>query len=258
MPSPADAVSLPRMAPRKRPVVPRRTSCTPTMHTSRTTMAMTKKAWPLGLKMPRPTHWGLTSEAGAVGRRQLGEDSVVEEQGGGDGQQGQAQPPEPDRGERQDDGHQGGGHRTDQAAEQQAQPQVVGQLGGGEGPDPGQGGLGQRELAAHAGDQSDGQEHDRVDQPGVEHVLPGRRHPGQHGHHEGAEQQVPTHPDHPVDLGGPERRRRRRGGRVDRGQGVLGACPGWRRPGTTSRATIRTMKGREVSAAEDHTLLTGR
>ncbi len=31
-----------------------------------------------------------------------------------------------------------------------------------------------------------------------------------------------------------------------------------RRPGTTKRAATSTMKGREVSTAEDHTLLTGR
>ncbi len=31
-----------------------------------------------------------------------------------------------------------------------------------------------------------------------------------------------------------------------------------RSPGTMSRAAMRTMNGRDVSAAEDHTLLTGR
>ena len=61
IPTPADAVSLPRMAPRNRPVVPRRTNCTPAMQTSRTIMAAMKKAWPLGCRMPSPTHWGLMS-----------------------------------------------------------------------------------------------------------------------------------------------------------------------------------------------------
>ena len=69
------------------------------------------------------------------------------------------------------------------------------------------------------------------------------------------QQHVPQHPDDPVHWGARTRGGGRRSGWIDRGQRVLGACPSLRSPGTTSRAATSTMKGSDVSTADDHTLL---
>ena len=58
-------------------------------------------------------------------REQLGEDGVVEEQGGGDGQQGQAEAAQPHRGDGQHHGHAGAHHRAHQPADEEAEPEVA-------------------------------------------------------------------------------------------------------------------------------------
>ena len=66
------------------------------------------------------------------------EERGVEEQGGGQGHQGQAQARQAEREERQHDRHAAANGRTDQAADEQVEAEVVGQLGRREGADPGQ------------------------------------------------------------------------------------------------------------------------
>ena len=126
-------------------------------------------------------------------------------------------------------------------------PEVVGELRRGEGPDPGQRRLGQRELTAHAGDQGDREEDGREHQPGVEHVLPGRRQPGQHRHDEAAEQHVPG--DRIIrSIWGARRERTVGGGGGSTEESGSLVRSRLRRPGTNSRAATRTMKGSDVNS----------
>ncbi len=73
----------------------------------------------------------------------LVEDGVVEEERGGDGHEGEPQTLQAERGQSQDGGHHCGQHRSNDAANQNIEPEVVRQLGGGEGTDPGECGLSQ-------------------------------------------------------------------------------------------------------------------
>ena len=199
-------------------------SSTTRTQTTSTPMAMTKKAWPLGSRIPRPDPLGLQVDSPGARDGLLGEDGVVEEEGGGDGHQGQAQaraggprrgpaPPPPGR-------RPAAPTRPPISMES---PRWLASWAAVKAPTPGQGGLGQGQLTAHAGDQGDGEEDRRVDQPDVEHGLPRLGHPGEHRHDEGGQQHVPGDPDDPVHLRGPEGGGGRRRRRVHRGQRVLGA-----------------------------------
>ena len=168
-------------------------------------------AQPLGLQ---------AQSLGTAGDGHRIEEGVVEEQGGGQRHERQPESAQAQGEEGDDHGHDGRQDRPDQAADQHVQTKVIGQLGRGEGSHPGQGRLEEGDLPRHAGDQSDREEDGGQRQAGIEAAFPRVGDPGEHGDDEAGQHHPPQDADDPVHAGCSRRHRRRRGRRVDGGQGV--------------------------------------
>ena len=174
-PRPAVAVSLPRMAARLRPTVPLRTCSTTTTATIRTPSERRNMAWPSKLKnalVPSHFDWMLVPSGPPV------IEIVVE----GRGVEEQREPPGSSApGPARAGAATGGPGATATTAassaptrppDEEVQPEVVGEQGRREGADAGEGGLAQRQLARHAGDQRDREQDDREGQAVVEDGRP--------------------------------------------------------------------------------------
>ena len=122
-------------------------SSTPMTQTTRTTMARTKKAWPSGLQIPSPTHFDWTLMGAPLLVESCGKTALSKKRAAAMVMRARPRPRSRSEATARTTATTAGRHRSHQTADQQAEAEVVGQLGGGEGADTGQCGLAERELS---------------------------------------------------------------------------------------------------------------